>query len=125
MKERDLCSCFHSPVFLHSYTYYQFLKQPDTVTDTRTVTRTKIHRINSILSIIRSHFTFKMYLINSLGSRFTGSVCMWNSSRKNKILIGCNCISMFSDTIPAVTIHTIDEYKLINRCSTTTRQNLP
>lgn len=35
--------------FLHSYTYYQFLKQPDTVTDTRTVTRTKIHRINSIL----------------------------------------------------------------------------
>lgn len=49
MKERDLCSCFHSPVFLHSYTYYQFLKQPDTVTDTRTVTRTKIHRINSIL----------------------------------------------------------------------------
>lgn len=61
MKERDLCSCFHSPVFLHSYTYYQFLKQPDTVTDTRTVTRTKIHRINSIL---RYSILFKVSAAN-------------------------------------------------------------
>lgn len=39
---------------------------------------------------------------------------MWNSSRKNEILISRNCISMFSHTIPTITIYTIYKYKLIN-----------